>query len=637
MKKVLFAWLSIGIHLHLLCDCPPALDPLPSLPIPAAVPPPVAACETPTPDTIEDYLPITFVNDTGTNADDVYIAVLVNSSTQYLSFTEQDGHFLATISDFTPKTYLSNESYSYPLSSFEEIEDDTYTFYIPNTGNNAQPGSNFMTSSRILLSVSEPLTYFIDNNGVLQVPADSIATDDNYYILNDKIEFDIGSNGFNRLNLNLTWVDFFGLPLLVQVNYRFLFGGNYTNACGVTGMPSGVSFSDVFEGYTSALASLKPTFETHWGGLVATYTNPAGAGGEEAPLRIFAPATAMGSTQTQSNPTPVTFPTNYFLRSITSSEECSWFNAVWKGTTQSGATAFYEQKKPVPYLVLNATTDAGAATAQGKEAEDGSFLFTIQGGPDKGKTITFPLPTSSKAFFTGAVSDYEPPIVSTASAATNAQVLKVFASAIIAGFFPINCQFPTPITLNNTYARNHASEYFQNNPLLQNALEGCSCVANVPWYDFYSRTLLTIGTPNLFYTSAYSDFLGADGTIVVVNLNTENADASITVHLNSLEGAVIPNPYGDTTEYSLTVGIPSDATVEYATSSDGPFSGTIPDTAQADEIFLRVTYNAGTYNGESYITQVAPSVGVFHPVLPGEGAITSSGTDVTINIGASPK
>ncbi|MBI2743583.1 MAG: hypothetical protein HYX48_06675 [Chlamydiales bacterium] len=618
----------------LLAVCPTPLAPLPQLPVPAVVPPPVATCSTPTPVTVTGYMPITFVNNSGLAASDIYISVLVNSSTQYLSFSGPT-HKLATISNFTPVTYLSAPQYSYPLSFFELIAPNTYTFYIPNDGNNGVPGSNVMTSSRILLSLQQPLTYFINNVGALELPAEFDATNDNYYILNDKIEFDLGSNALNRLNLNLTGVDFFGLPLSVQANYMFFFGSSFTNACAVTGMPPAVSLADVFTQYNTALNSLSSPFNGYWQSLIATYTNPPSSGGAVCNLRIYAPATAMGSTQTQSNPSMVTFPTNYFLNTASSNPACTWFNAVWSGKTQSGAQAFYQQN-PTPYLVLDATTAAGAATAKGCEVGDGSFRFSISGGPDAGNVIIFPSPTSSKAFFTGAVSDYEPAITGNASAATMAQVFKVFATSIISGFFPINCQYPTPITITNTYVQNNSSNYFQNNSRLDGLLTSCPCVDNTPWYDFYSRTLLTIGTPNIFYTSAYSDFLGTDGTIVIVNLATNNSAATITVNLNDLStGVNFPDPYSDTASYNITVNIPSTVTALFGTSASGPF-GAIPPTANGNAFFLQVTYNSGVYNGQTFVTQIAPLAQIYHPILPGQGVVLTNGTNTTVNLGASP-
>ncbi|MBI5273580.1 MAG: hypothetical protein HY860_00820 [Chlamydiales bacterium] len=639
MRKLVFLiWIQCIFLQLITAACPTSLAPLPQLPVPAVVPPPVATCPPPHPITpVSGYMPITFVNNSGLSADDIYIVVLVNSSTQYLSFSGASP-VLATISDFTATTYLSSSDYSYPLSSFENTgsSPNTYTFYIPNDGNTGVPGSNVMQSSRILISLQQPLTYFINNAGVLQFPTEFDVTNDNYYILNDKIEFDLGSNALNRLNLNLTGVDFFGLPLSVQANYKFFYGTNFTDACSVTGMPSGVSLSDVFTQYTSALSSLALPFNDYWGGLVASYTNPAGGGGDVCNLRIYAPATAMGSTQTQSNPSSISFPINYFLNSVSSNPTCTWFNAVWSGKTQSGVEAFYQKSNPSPYLILDATTASGAATATGYEVNDKSFRFLISGGVDAGHVVIFPFPTSSKAFFTGAVSDYKPAISGNASAATNAQVFKVFATSIISGFFPINCKSPTPITINNTYVQNHSSNYFENNAILTKALTGCACVANVPWYDFYSRTLLTIGTPNLFYTSAYSDFLGTDGTIVIVNLDSDNSAAEIMVNLNDfLTGVNFPDPYSDTATYNITIGIPSTATVLFGTSEGGPF-GSIPSTATGDAFFLQVTYTAGVYNGLSFVTQISPSAQVFHPILPGQGTIVTTGLNTNVSLGASP-
>ena len=636
MRKLFFLACLQAALFQGVCQaaCPPNIPPLPTLPIPAVVPPPTGSCPTPTPDMVSGYLPITFTNNTGLSADDIYIAVLVNKSTQYLSFGGSP-YQLATISDFTPTTYLSDAQYSYPLSTFE-TDPNVYTFYIPNTGKSGDPASNFMLSSRILISLQQPLTYFINNLGVLQLPTETLTTDDNYYTLNDKIEFDLGSNNLNRLNLNLTGVDFFGLPLLVQANYMFLFGSSYTNVCSMTGMPSSVSLSDVFTQYNTALSSLASPFDTHWGGLVATYSNPPSSGGSLCNLRIFAPATAMGSTQTQVNPSKVSFPTDYFLSSVASPGTCTWFNAVWSGQTKNKQRAFYQNRKPTPYLVLDATTGSKSATAKGYELEDGAFRFVISGGSDAGKTVVFPLPTSSKAFFTGAVSDYMPAIGGNASSATKKQLLKVFATSIITGFFPLDCK-PDQITLNNTYIQKHSSEYFTNNSTLTSALSTCPCVSNVPWFDFYSRTLLTIGTPNLFYTSAYSDFLGADGTIAITSLSSENDDATITVTINDCQTSVnFPDPYSDTDVYNITVGIPSDATVMFGTSEGGPF-GPIPATAAGNAFFLQITYNAGIYSGQTFVSQIAPLAQIFHPTLPGQGVVKTTGSNTNVTLGASPK
>jgi hypothetical protein len=629
--------------------CPATIDPLPALPLPIVVPPPSSTCTTPTPPSQSGYLPITIVNNSGLSADEIYISVLVNSTTQYLSF---DSSSLATISDFTKNTYLSDPEYSYTLSSFLNYpsSSDNFTFYIPNTGKDGDPTSNFMKSSRILISLKKPLTYFIDNTGLLNSPSEFDVLNDNYYILNDKVEYDLGSNNLNRLNLNLTWVDFFGLPMSVQANYQFFYGGNYTPYCAFTGMPSDISLDDVFTKYNTAINSVSSPLMTYWGSLVASYTNPPSSS-DLCKLRIFAPATAMGSSQTQSNPSSVSFPTNYFLSSATSELGCTWFDAVWFNTVNP-QTAYYQKNNPVPYLVVDATTTNGAGTAKGYETNTGDFVFTISGdGVDNAKTVIISKPTSSKAFFTGAVSDYTPAISGTASSLAFAQIFKVFATSIISGILPFNCQFPDPVVLDSTYVQNHASEYFANNTILNSYLSSCSCVSNHPWYDFYSRTLLTIGTPHLFYTSAYSDFLGADGTIVITSLDSENQEATITITLGDCSTNInFPDPFLDSTLYTVYVNPPADsksnslATVLYSTSESGPFSAiTSPmSNVSGSQVFLQVTYNSTAdyptdYNGLTFVTQVAPSASITTPILPGAANISTTGTTTTISIGAPPR
>ncbi len=631
--------LQIGILLPFnssFAVCPPPLPPLTLTDIPPPAQPAPNSCPLVGVDTVADYLPITLRNDSTLPDSDIYISVLVNSKSQYLSFTLSGGHYLGAVTSFTPVTYLSDPLYSTPLSSFESTGVDQYTFYIPNTGRSGDPSSSPLISSQIIISIDEPLTYFIDSTGSLGVPAINNAVDDNYFILNDKIEFDLGSNDFNRLNLNLTGVDFFGLPLFVQANYLFFFGSSYTPNCAVTGWPSAVSFADVFSGYRTALDSLTEPFKGYWEGLIATYTNPSGSVSD---LRIFSPNSAMTlPAQTQTNPSLVTFPIAYYLSSAFGNPPCTWFNAVWSGQTESGQTAFYQQKTTPPHaLILDATTTHGPATATGTLQTDGSFSFVIHGNksnPDKGATVIIPTPQNSKAFFTGAVSDYVPSITGSATTGAKAQIFKVFATSVIAGIFPFDSLGPPPTTITQDYLESRSADYFENNSELENLLAGCTCESNIPWFDFYSRTLLTLGTPNHFYTSAYSDELGADGTIVIVSLNDENAAATILVVLNSLSGVTLPDPYTDATNFSITVAFNPQTMAEYGTSATGPWLPiSNPIASNGDPFFLRVTYTEPPYDTSPFIVQVAPRAEITHPVLPFPAVITTTGVNSTVSLG----
>lgn len=639
MRKLFVFIISIFSVQMGFSDCPPSPDPF-SLPvIPAPVPPTPNTCPIPgTVPSVANYLPITILNDSTLSSDDIYIAVLVNSKTQYLSFSSSGGHKVATVSNFTASSYLSSSTYSKPLSYFEKTDTtEQYTFYIPNTGVSGDSSSSPMVSSQIIISVGQPMTYFIDSNGLLAIPAINNALDDNYFILNDKVEFDLGSNNLNRLNLNLTGVDFFGLPLLVQANYQFFYGSSYTPNCAVTGWPAGVTFAEVFSGYRTALNSIPSPFTEYWEALIATYTNPSSTVSD---LRIYSPKSAMTPpVQTQTNPSLVSFPTSYFLNSISDNASCTWFNAVWSGTTNSGQTAFYRQKATPPHgIEVDATTTNGPATAKAIMGNDGSFTFTVsasQSNPDKGATMVIPSPTNSMAFFTGAVSDYQPPITGSASDGTKAQIFKVFATSIIGSFFPINCYTQPPFVITQDYLESKSANYFQNNTSLESLLSGCACESNIPWFDFYSRTLLTLGTPNLFYTSAYSDELGTDGTIVIVDLNTQNADATILITLNSLAGVTLPTPFVDATTYSITVAYNGQTTAEYSVvSNTGPWLPiSNPISATGSAFWVKASYTEPPYDSGSYIVQVSPSAKITSPTLPYAAVITTTGTNCTVALG----
>lgn len=600
------------------------------------------------------YIPFMLVNNSGQTDANVYISVYIpaNSTTSnkdaYLQF---DGLGVGSIANYTHSTYLSNYlcpggvQYSYPLNFFPTGSvANSRLIYIPNSG--GLSGQQILQSSRIFISLGSSLNYFIDYTGALQVTSPT-TIDDNYFVLYDKVEFDLGSNSLNRLNLNLTGVDFFGLPLLVKATYSFLGGTTYCPACATTGWPQSIAFSQVFNLYQNYLTTLPDPFKGYWSSLLTTYINPDNSVSN---LRIFSPATAMGSTQSQQNPTKVSFPTNYFLSDIISNSACTWFNAVWQGGTVANPVSYYMQK-PSPYLILDATTsDFGVAQAKGNLNTNGSFIFSITGGSiAPGSTITIPKPTSSKAFFTGAVSDYTPAITGSGSGTNTdlqSQVFKVFATSIIAGLFPINSLNPSVGLIDQTYVVNNSASYFQNNSTLEGYLQYCSCNQNIPWYDFYSRSMLSIGQNNRFYTSAYSDFLQLDGTIVITDLQGNNANAFVTVYVNDCT-ATLPDPYGDTTNYSVTVSIPNSTTVpatplltvSYGTASTGPWTpitnGQTVNLA-GDGMFFQVQYLTGNYTGIDFVTQIVPIQEIFHPVLPEGGSIILEGTNVTISFGAAP-
>ena len=261
MRKIIFSLtcfhlmiFQVIIATSLMAQCPDAIETLTLTGVPAVVPPPSSSCVIPPTPPIPPtgYLPITFYYPSAVlSPDEIFVCILVNSSAQYLSIDSGTGY--ATITALTPSTYIYSPSsttpgpqYSYPLSYFQSTGTNQYTIYIPNDGNTGVPESNVMKSSRILISLNHNLTYFIDDTGLLQTPNEFDAKNDNYYTLNDKVEFDLGSNALNRLNLNLTGVDFIGLPLAVYANYQFFYyGASYTPHCAVTGMPSTVTFSDL--------------------------------------------------------------------------------------------------------------------------------------------------------------------------------------------------------------------------------------------------------------------------------------------------------------------------------------------------------------------------------------------------------
>lgn len=626
--------------------CPP--------PSPTPSPPPA-----PTPSDPPAYIesnngrfPIVFVNNTLQAASNIYVMFDVNSSTQTLR-QNIPGTGMVHAVDWAATVgaapeYTGDQS-AIQLSALDIVSSPgRYVVHIPNDVR--------LNSSRLFISINNPLQYFVPPGPVPLTPTfttESDTTSGNYYILQDKIEFSLnpGTSTYD-LNMNLTAVDFFGLSMLVQGEYHTSAGSSLTYSS--TGMSS-LSRATVFSEFLTAVSGLESPFNTTWSKLAVTYTNPAAAGGGSCNLYIFAPATVMGLSQTLSNPTPTTFPTDYFLNTTLVSSGCSWFSAVWKGATLNGTQAYFSDSSH--QLFVDATTSSGAATAIGKETptlvngvmDYNAFQFKVTGGPDSGKTITFPTPTTSKAFFTGAASDYQPAVITTASLATQEQILKIFSSLIIAGLMPLSGS--PPIFLNQTNVdTNYSSQYFQNNTLLTNALNTslCGC-KNYPWYDFYSKTLIGIASPSPFYASAYTDFLGLSGDFTIYDvgdggINGPGTGAAVVVTLNVV--GTVPSPFEDTTLYDIEIFPPSGSgaggitAAAYSTNNGGAWTSLtvgsptpvpIGTHSASQGILLRATYT--TPNG-TYITQIAPAEEMFWPPMPSSPVIATTGATTTITFGS---
>jgi hypothetical protein len=570
---------------------------------------------------VAGYIPLVIYNGTQNyNANEIFFFVPTNSFAQILQLTENmDGHFLAAPVTPTPtsgmqSTYFSNY-YAKSLADIESLGGGYYAFYIPN--NVAQ------AASRIYFSVGEQLNWWITSAGQLQ-QLDNVyeLTNPTYYKFFDKIEYTVANpTGSYRLIMNSTIVDFYGLPLSFYINYDKQ-DAPMGPTTSYTGLSPTIPRETVFHTYANSLTSIPGNGAGTWGNLLCTYTSPNGSTSN---VRLNASNAAIK----QSTPVNIVFPTNYLQSNPWSS--CQWLTSLWSNAQNN---AYYQQ--PANALTIGLSLSLSSeGTATGTVNSAGDFVFTINSDnvSRQGGKITFPRPTSAKAFFTGAVNDCVPqPIITAPAIAQDALIIwQIFSSAFNAGFLPVG---PTSqmAPLNQDMIRTlgmSGTNYYINSTAL--------CTG--PWYDFFSGVLYGMGTGNYteYYTSPFTDVLNISGVITVVDVNDALPKVFITV--GSMTGSTAPNPFDDSNMYIVKcIGVGSGAS---ATLNGMPFGLGNQYTLSGSSISLSVTYSSGPYAAASpWVVQVAPSIPLVDPVIPGAPTLsldsTTSPPTLNITIGGAP-
>jgi len=615
----------------------------------------------PTPTPLTNYLSWTFVNDTGVNADQVFLVFYFQSDAgdkkYYLEFPPAPNpHSTGSVKKLPASTYL--KTVTRKLSDFEVTNPNEYTIYIPSNGEKGTTASgNWMGSARLYISLWEPLDFWIDNTSTIREQNFYDQGSQAYYIIHDKIEFDLGSNG-NRLGLNLTQVDFTGIPMFLEANYLCLNGVDWLPACAQTGMKA--SLDSVFKNYTNYVNALSASDRPNWKTLISTY-RPAGSSPDTTatPLRIISPKSAIQSQDAANSNTPTTFPVDYFTNGC-------WFENVYYNNSGS---AFYQNYDLNIIFPTEADPYIGAT---GRVDANGVFKFSFNCGATPCSTIdpylNIAKPSNSQFIFDGAPASNGPNGFQT-NLPTNPQdqtpndavkvVFKYLSAAVISG------ALPTQHPVGKNYLRSQSAEYFQNNTALDPLIGSCSPSGRLtPWYDFYSRAMSTISAPYVAYASAFSDVLDLDGTIVIVfdtgcnpvppcspgnpTSGNRNPNASLRLTLGNVTATTYPHQYppqykGDSSSYQFQLNCPSCCDCWYS-KTDPNDSGTtwfpFPSaqiTANGNSLWIRVKYHSGVYactatNAEGYISQVVPNLvppnqtqpglGIFIPELPGTGSLS---------------
>jgi hypothetical protein len=577
--------------LCVLCDSSCTTPPPPPPPAPPAPPSPPAPPAPPTPPPpLTDYLPITFV-DTNAALFDTWV-VITGKVPIGQGITPTQACFV-NIDTTTGKgtrvnTTSSNTSldYAFKLSA------------LPKTGNNPYIYVPYLESGRIYFSIGKlggtdeqwalDLYTTANSTGGYDIVESRplLSTDPNYYLLYDKAEFSFLPTG-RESALNVTAVDFFGLPIYVQLLLSNPTSSNATQSCGFW-----QSRSSCFQGFETIInSSNDQTKGKLWGNLFINYELP---GNSLVDLRLSSTQAAIAFTA--SNPSTPIFPTDYLSNPSYFEEAFNWVDQIWKNYyAATGSQSLYIDCTEVaaPYNT----------TMSGKTATTSPFDFNFSNSSGSVTlSASIDLPSTSYGFFSadfasfGAISD----------------VQKVFVKNITSGFssgiFPVN---GSGQTLNQAFFEQNKGSYYTNN-FLQAAYQS----QTGPFYDLYAKAIHQCfpSNPPQIYAFAYDDQLGQDGTTTF----DVSEDPYYTFTFGSLENETLVDPYSSTQAYTVTItSIGADTTV---TINDIPYtsaSGSVvlPGTfANVPVVITKTSVPTITYTTKIYFT---PPKGIQRPAYKG--------------------
>lgn len=381
-----------------------------------------------------------------------------------------------------------------------------------------------VASGRIYFSVGYPMDLYVDSNTQKIIDPDGFKPrDSNYYTLYDKVEFSYTDAG---TWINPTAVDFFSLPLGIE------------QAGSLPETKAGLreARSDIIKTLQDSLVANDKTQTKEWNNLFVNYVDD-----NQLPslLRFVAPGKAMVKGIADTKP----FDPDYLENS--KAYGFNYLDTLWDYYTKSSLVI--DCGEIATFFKLDNYMFTGKVV-------DDKLVFTNQTGSYQ---EIIERPKESRAFFAGAGDSFD-----AQNNTPKAVIVRQLTSAFEVGLLPAK----DGQLLDGKYFRDNKANYYQTNPLLPQTQQG-------PWYDLYSKALHSFSADQPIYTFAYDDALGQDGTLH--DPNAANPSPA-TITLGDMTGTAIPNPYQDSTVYTITPIIGKGSVVKYngqTLKSDAPVSG----------------------------------------------------------------
>jgi len=574
------------------CDTGCVAPPPPPPPPPPAPPSPPAPPAPPTPPSpTTDFLPITFV-DPNVALFDTWV-VITGKVPIGEGITPTQSCFIQ-VDPLTGKGVRINTTadkssldYAFKLSSLPKLNGNPY-LYVP-----------YLESARISFSIGAlggtanqwALDFYTKPNsqGGYDIAENDplVNTDPNYYLLFDKAEMSFLPTG--RLSVvNVTAVDFFGLPIYTQLLLTKPTSSNPTQSCGFW-----QGRSSCFTAFERILnSSDDQTVSKLWNNLFINYELP---GSSLVNLRLASTQKAIKFTST--NPSTPIFPPDYLSNASYFVEPFNWVNSVWKtfyGSSGPNRLFIDCTEVPPPYnIIMTGTTDTSSPY---------KFNFTNSSGVTT-LSSSLNLPADSYGFFSADFAEF--------GATTDVQkvLVKNLTSGFSSGIFPVT---GSSQTLNMSFFAANKTDYYTNT-FLQVAYPSQSG----PFYDLYAKAIHQSfpDNPPQIYAFAYDDQLGIDGQLKF----DVSEEPYLTFTFGSLAGQTLVNPYSSTQTYNTQIaGIGNDTKVkigvnEYTSSQIFPISlGSI--TNLENVIISKISNPSVTYTTNIYFT---PPKGIQRPTFNG--------------------
>ncbi len=511
---------------------------------------------------VKGFLSVTLINNNQSVADDdnVWIVILgeqpSTSKQCFVSFDTGSG-----VGTCVPVTSTTNsKDFAYQLSDLPEGQGGRVV-QVP-----------YLISGRIYFSVGRDgnkdnyfLDMLIDSSNKISQPNQLLTTDQNYYILYDKIEFSFPPND-GVIAINTTAVDFFSLPIFVTVQE--------TNPLGdlqKTGYTQ--KRADIFTQLTTVITTNDKTAGMEWSKLFSKFNG--------ASMRVSSPKNAM------KQPTP---PSGFVFSPayLQGTFGYDWILAAWK--------AFYADTGANKLYIDISEKNLGTWVGQVESGPLFAFKFNQVSNP--GNIVTLSLPTDSFPFFAGAS------FTTTGSGDAAAIIVRDLTAAFDSGLFPLNTSESAPLSKTFFEAQFKLNKFYITNPNLVPPPGDTG-----PWYDLYSKAIHSFGEN--IYAFAFDDVLGLDGTTTSV----ESKRPKVTITLEDMTDTVLPDPYTDGTTYTVKPIFPTSQTQlthnGVPLSDNVTFQCTIPcviegvligGTSNTANIYIKFPLVRPAFNGSSGIS-----------------------------------